>query len=169
MNPPLVYMAHPVAGDVPGNLAKAKTWLKWLNAAFPDVAFIAPWIVEIQIYDDNDPAQREASLTRICVSVQRCDALIHVGSRISGGMEREARHAVRSFDCTNPSGLPPDTFNVGLTRFSHWARVYDPAREGLGVSAIAIDGINALAQIRNLAQDLLNKHDRRVQTAGNAD
>lgn len=116
---PIIYVAHPVAGNVEQNLGRAKHWLKWLQGMFPDAIFIAPWIVEVQIFGDGD--EREASLSRICEVVERCDALICVGPRITSGMDRERKHARRVFDCVG-TVLPPEVPSGEWDKLSAWIR-----------------------------------------------
>lgn len=86
------YMAHPVAGDVAGNLARAHRWLRWLMDCCPDDAVIAPWIPGVVVGDDSDPAQRQRGLLDCAATSARCDGVILVGGRVSTGMaiERDA-------------------------------------------------------------------------------
>jgi hypothetical protein len=90
----VIYMAHPVNGDVEGNLKRAKIWLKHLTEGNPWVAFIAQWIVECEIWDDSNAADREIGLKRCLAAVERCDELWLVGTSMSNGMALEAAHAV---------------------------------------------------------------------------
>jgi hypothetical protein len=90
--PYLVYVAHPVGGDIPGNLAKARAWLQRLTRdAAPGVIYLAPWLDQLEsgAHDDNDPDQRAAGL-RLCeATVRRCDAIVLCGPTISTGMAYE--------------------------------------------------------------------------------
>lgn len=92
----LIYLAHPVSGDVPGNLARAKRWLAWANRTCgPDAYVIAPWIANIEAgEDDADPAARARGLRACCAVVEKCDELWLVGGRISDGMARERNTAL---------------------------------------------------------------------------
>lgn len=77
------------------NLAGAMKWLSWLRRSFPETAFIAPWIADIQSgADDSDPAARERGLVDCCAVVERCDGIVLVGPRISTGMARERDHGL---------------------------------------------------------------------------
>ena len=109
--PAIGYMAHPVGGAVENNLARARRWLKYLNSVGENAIYIAPWIVECEIYDDNDPAQRESSLRRVCEVIKRCDFIALVGGRGSAGMAREAAVAVLAgvevIDLTGLGEEPP--------------------------------------------------------------
>lgn len=89
----VVYMAHPVAGDVEGNLRRARQWVRWLEHNYP-VAVVATWITECEIWDDGDPLQREAGMARNFAVIEKCDAVWLVGGRLSNGMAREREHAL---------------------------------------------------------------------------
>lgn len=108
------YLAHPVAGDVPGNLARAKRWLPWLFRRAPTLVIVAPWILELETLPlrDTNPDERRLGLERNLAALQRCEGAILVGGRISAGMLVEARHAyargLRVFDMTMLGDEPPD-------------------------------------------------------------
>lgn len=89
----VVYLAHPVRGDVEVNLAKAKAWLKYYSENNPEIAFVAQWIVECELWDDADPASREQGLKRCLALVERCDELWCIGESITSGMQRELEQA----------------------------------------------------------------------------
>lgn len=89
----IVYMAHPVSGDVKNNLARAKAWVRWIEENHPDVAVVASWITECEIWDDDNPTHQAAGLKRDLAVIERCDELWLVGPKISSGMERERAHA----------------------------------------------------------------------------
>lgn len=89
----ILYMAHPVGGLVPANLARSLRWLRYLASSDPDTAYIAPWIAAIMSgEDDNDPVARARGLAQDVAVVKRCDGLVLVGGRVSSGMaiERDA-------------------------------------------------------------------------------
>lgn len=109
----VLYMAHPVAGDVPANLARAKRWLRWLRRAMPDAVVVAPWLHDLEVLeeDDNDPHVRATGLRRDCAVVSRCDGLVLVGGRVSSGMreERDTAEAQSKLvlDLTGMGNEPP--------------------------------------------------------------
>lgn len=110
------YMAHPVAGDVPGNIARAKRWFRWLVKAVPgDVCVIAPWLETLEwcAEDDGDPAVRERAMQRNVVLANLCDAVVLVGGRVSAGMQREADAAKEVRDLTCLGEEPPGTYMLG--------------------------------------------------------
>jgi hypothetical protein len=78
------------------NLERAMRWLSWLRRSFPEVTFIAPWIAAVLAgAADADEAQRESGLVDDCAVVERCDGIVLVGARVSGGMRREMEHGMR--------------------------------------------------------------------------
>lgn len=94
----VIYVAHPVSGDVPGNLAKAKRIMRALQEQSPTVAIIAPWIQWLEICgdDDSDHGARERGLIRDFAVVAKCDEFWMVGPRVSDGMRREKEAAERA-------------------------------------------------------------------------
>lgn len=108
MRLPVLYLAHPVAGDVAANLARAKRWLLWARRAFATCAVIAPWITDLDMGDDDcDPAQREQALLRDEAVARACDAVMLVGGCVTDGMRREATVAKRLIDLTVLGEEPP--------------------------------------------------------------
>ena len=108
----LIYVAHPVSGDVQGNLARAKRWIHWIHSVRGAVP-IAPWITDIESgEDDSDPIARAQGLARCEYTVSRCDELWLVGGRISGGMRAELNAAARAGiairDFTHLGAEPPE-------------------------------------------------------------
>jgi hypothetical protein len=86
----VLYVCHPVGGDVDGNIKRSLRWISWLRRSFPTVTFNASWIAGILSgEDDADPAQREAGLVDCEAVVAICHGVVLVGGRISSGMERE--------------------------------------------------------------------------------
>jgi hypothetical protein len=86
----LLYLAHPVSGDVRGNIDRALRWLAFLSRAMPENAVAAPWVSNLLAGDDDsDPRQRERGLRNCCAIVSRLDGVILVGGRVSAGMARE--------------------------------------------------------------------------------
>jgi hypothetical protein len=106
------YVAHPVSGDVDGNVERALRWLRWLRRQNKDIAYQAPWIACILCgEDDNDPEQRERGLLDCEATAARMNGIVLVGGRISSGMQREL-DAVRStlgdvIDLTHLGPEPP--------------------------------------------------------------
>lgn len=93
----IIYLAHPLRGDVEVNIEYARMRLSNLNALAPTgVVFIAPWLAE-DLTEDSDEKAREAGLERCCRVVERCDGLVACvyGELPSEGMRREMVTAAR--------------------------------------------------------------------------
>jgi len=107
----VIYMAHPVSGDVEANLARARRWLLWIYRTKPGTAVVANWILDCEILDDSNPADRQMGLAHDLAILERVDAVWLVGGRVSGGMALEAEHAkahgVRVLDLTALGAEPP--------------------------------------------------------------
>lgn len=52
---PIIYVAHPVSGDVKANCDKVLKWLRWLTEVDPSRIYIAPWVGEVLAHLDQDP------------------------------------------------------------------------------------------------------------------
>ena len=115
------YVAHPVSGDVDGNVARALRWLKWLRSRDHANTYIAPWIAGLMSgEDDNDPAARERGLLDCEAAAALCHGIVLVGGRVSSGMARERAAVIAAgghvFDYTRLGVEPPserDRFDVG--------------------------------------------------------
>jgi hypothetical protein len=96
----VVYMAHPVSGNVEENLARARRWVRWIYDHYPNVVVLAHWIVDCEVLDDANPAHREKGLAHDFAIIRRCDEIWLVGGRVSEGMGLESAYA------TDDCGLP---------------------------------------------------------------
>jgi len=106
-----IYLAHPVSGDVPGNLARTRRWIRWIYDHFPDVAVVADWILTCEVLDDSNPIHRARGLGMDKAVIALCDEFWMVGGRVSTGMgiEKEAaeRSNLRVVDLTFLGEEPP--------------------------------------------------------------
>lgn len=89
----VVYIAHPVSGNVEENLAAAKQWVAW--AAGQGVSPVASYIPLCEVLDDADPANRELGMRCDFAVIERCDEVWLCGGYVSKGMRAEADHAER--------------------------------------------------------------------------
>lgn len=126
----VIYVAHPVSGDVRGNVNRALRWLRWLMERTPGAVFVAPWIEALLAgADDSDPVQRERGLRDNLEIIKRCDALVLVGGRVSTGMRIELNyawlHGHACIDLTHLGAEPPsssDLLTVGLHHLDDMGR-----------------------------------------------
>lgn len=112
MSRPVVYVAHPLnaptRAGIEANRAKASRWVAW--AALNGCATIADWII-LSGQLPETPANRALGLEIDCTLIERCDAVLHVGGRVSEGMAIEGAHArisnVAVVDLTELGAEPP--------------------------------------------------------------
>ena len=95
---PVVYIAHPVSGDVETNLAAAARWVRWA-AVHMGVAPVAPYIEMCAAMDDSDPEERAIGMRADHAILAKCDEVWLCGDRISEGMIGER-------DLANDLGIP---------------------------------------------------------------
>jgi hypothetical protein len=85
----VVYLAHPLAGDVERNRRNAARWVAWATLHM-GVAVVADWIV---LTGELTEEHRELGLRCDLALIERCDEVWLVGGRVSVGMAIEAKHA----------------------------------------------------------------------------
>ena len=99
---PFVYICSPYAGDIKGNVIRARNYSKF--AAVKNTIPVAPHLLYPQFLDDSDAQQRETGLAAGLALLGICRELWVFGSRISTGMSAEIRKAskrrmtIRFFD-----------------------------------------------------------------------
>jgi hypothetical protein len=54
----IVYIAHPISGDVKGNLRKIYSIIRKINMEEPDIVPFAPYVSDLLSLDDNIPEER---------------------------------------------------------------------------------------------------------------
>lgn len=92
MSKPIIYVAHPVSGDVEGNCERVLGWLRWLTQADPSRIYIAPWVGEVLAHLDMDPIPQDfydRVLSDDEEVVRRLDGILLTGGKMSTGMKRE--------------------------------------------------------------------------------
>lgn len=108
----VVYIAHPLtavpASEMGVNRHFARQWMAW--AWRQGVVPVAPWIPLTEAVPETPETRRMGMQSNDAV-IARCDELWLCGRRISGGMDEEARmamrHGVPVVDYTG-SELPPE-------------------------------------------------------------
>jgi hypothetical protein len=106
----VLYLAHPVSGDITGNIIRARRWLRFFARHAPSVVVICPWLPDLEVLPlrDDVPDQRERGLQRCEAAAALCDGVVLAGGRISEGMRREAAVAKKVYDLTLLGPCPPD-------------------------------------------------------------
>lgn len=123
----VVYLAHPVSGDVLGNMKRARRWLRWLMENEPDTAFCVPWLPLLDVCDDASDAERARCLRDDINIAGRCDGIVLCGGRVSNGMSLELGAVVASggwvVDLTRLGKDPPIDEVVGANPLQMSQRV----------------------------------------------
>ena len=92
MSKPIIYVAHPVSGDVKANSEKVLQWLRWLTKADPTRIYIAPWVGEVLAHLDMDPITADfydRVLSDDEEVVQRLDGVLLTGVGRGGPYRRD--------------------------------------------------------------------------------
>lgn len=92
----IVYIAHPISGDVKGNLEKIRLIAREINLTMPDIVPFAPYWLDCHALNDNDPAERERGIENDTAFFRRkvIDEVWLYGDRISSGMAEEVALAL---------------------------------------------------------------------------
>ena len=87
----LVYVAHPLRGDVPGNMQRIEEIMRELSEEHRDCNFFSP----LHGYAFHDPEDDQALVMERCLDMlDRCDEIWVFGDWTrSEGCTREVRHA----------------------------------------------------------------------------
>ena len=101
----IVFIAHPISGDIKGNLDKIIKIIRTLNLYEPDIVPFAPYWVDCHALDDDIPAERERGIKNDKEFFYRgvIDELWLFGDRISAGMQAE-------IDLANELKIPVKNF-----------------------------------------------------------
>lgn len=89
----VVYIAHPISGDVIDNLNKVLDIVKELRFDRKDIIPLAPYLISCVLLDDSIPEHRSAGIdyNRRILESGIVDELWLYGDRISNGMKEEIR------------------------------------------------------------------------------
>jgi hypothetical protein len=84
----IIYIAHPIGGDIEGNISKIKVILHDLNKTNPDIVPFAHYLVDLMVLDDNDPIERQRGITNDHILIKKgfIDEMWLYGDKISKGM-----------------------------------------------------------------------------------
>lgn len=87
----VVYIAHPISGDVKGNIDKILRIIREINITEPYIIPIAPYVVDCLALDDDILWEREKGIknNKELLKLKFVDQLWLFGDRISVGMEAE--------------------------------------------------------------------------------
>ncbi len=89
----IAYVAHPISGDIAGNLKKIVTIGREINLKEPDVVPFAPYYFDCSFLDDNIESERERGIKNNIALFRKgfIDELRLYGDCISKGMKHEIK------------------------------------------------------------------------------
>jgi len=92
----MVYIAHPVSGDISGNIDRVKDICEEIHKNSPNIIPLAPYIVPLLYLDDNIPEERRLGIEANKAMFRRggFDELWLYGDKVSGGMREEVELCV---------------------------------------------------------------------------
>lgn len=91
----VVYIAHPIGGNVAVNLAHLRTVVSQVNAYYPSVVPFVPYYSDCVSLDDSVPEQRARGIKNDIFIMRTgiVDEVWLTGGRVSVGMEAEVKLA----------------------------------------------------------------------------
>jgi len=91
----IIYIAHPIGGDVENNLKKVAQIAREINLEYPNVVPIAPYFLDCHALNDDIPEERQRGITNDSEFFIRkiMDEVWLYGDRISNGMKQEIKQA----------------------------------------------------------------------------
>lgn len=91
----IVYIAHPISGDIEANLADLRRIVRKINLEHNNIVPFVPYYVDIVSMDDNIQEERLRGMDndKAIIEAGFIEEMWLTGNRISGGMEQEIRLA----------------------------------------------------------------------------
>lgn len=92
----IVYIAHPISGDIEGNLADLRRIVRKINLEYSDVVPFVPYYVDIVSLDDNNPKERARGIANDTAILKSgiVNEVWLTGHKLSKGMEAEVVVAI---------------------------------------------------------------------------
>ena len=148
----LVYVAHPMSGDIDGNTEKVKKIIRFLTEKekkrvadlerrgfqYQERLFVAPYLASIAVFDDRIPKERVwgTEINERMINNQAFNDLWLFGDRYTEGMHREVRLAkIKNISIAAISkGVNRDYFKSYIQQQGGiCAEVYLPGDESVGI------------------------------------
>lgn len=95
----IIYIAHPIGGNVDANVKSVLSIVRELNMSGLPIVPFAPYIVDVLALDDSDPVQRTRGFKNNNQLFDFVDEVWLYGGRITSGMQVE-------IDWANERGIP---------------------------------------------------------------
>lgn len=87
----LVFLAHPVSGDIEGNMKSMKQWARL--AVQEGLVPMAPYFLLTQILDDQIAEERGLGMMMGQAVIEICDLVWVCGEHVTAGMTSDLRKA----------------------------------------------------------------------------
>lgn len=117
----VVYIAHPVSGDVEGNIEKLKVICREINLSHKDVLPFVPYCMDILCLDDSNKSERKIGIENNTHHLTSgfIDELWLYGDHISNGMLAEIYICKNEFIKVVPKteGTKADYMKVRFNKF----------------------------------------------------
>lgn len=110
----IVYICHPISGDVEGNVEKIKKIIRHINMTTPDVVPFAPYLGDILAMNDAVPSERARGIKNDKVFFERkiIDELWVCSNTITSGMDAEIKLAEKLGILCKFNNLHSRSFNA---------------------------------------------------------
>ena len=110
----IVYIAHPIGGDIFNNTLKVRKIIREINITQPDILPFAHYLVDLTCLDDDIPAERERGIKNdiALMKVGFINELWLYGDKISPGMGHEIALAIKL-------GIPVISKSEGTKSFKY--------------------------------------------------
>ena len=108
----IVYIAHPISGNIKNNLKKVKEIVRGINMQMPDILPFAHYVVDCLALDDDIPEERERGIKNDIALLKAgfINELWLYGSYVTKGMRHEINLA-------NELGIPVKSMSIGTMDF----------------------------------------------------
>jgi hypothetical protein len=92
----IVYIAHPIGGNVADNIDKVRRIVRHINLTEPDIVPFAHYLVDLAALDDNNPLERARGIKNDTALFKAgfIDEMWLYGDKISTGMGYEISLAI---------------------------------------------------------------------------
>ncbi len=93
----IIYIAHPISGNIKGNLEKIKQIVRQLNLKHDDIVPFAPYWLDCHALDDDNPLERERGIKNDIAFFEKgvINEVWLYGDKISNGMRNEINLAIK--------------------------------------------------------------------------
>lgn len=94
----IVYVAHPIGGDVSANLKHLFQCLNYISRKYPDVIPVAPYIGDVMSLDDSDPKDRKRGLAngKALIETGIFEEIWLTGDAVTAGMGAELTYFINN-------------------------------------------------------------------------